>query len=85
MKWIIIFFCTIVLLVSNSAYSEEQKVIIPFGAFDPTFDTPVENWYEPPVISIQQGDIVTWINDDREGHTVTSGEGPGRFGWMGGK
>ena len=84
MKWIIIFFCTIVLLVSNSAYSEEQKVIIPFGAFDPTFDTPVENWYEPPVISIQQGDIVTWINDDREGHTVTSGEGPGRFGWMGG-
>jgi len=70
--------------VFNSAYSEEVNVIIPFGAFDPSFDTPVENWYEPPVISIQKGDIVTWNNNDREGHTVTSGEGPGRFGWMGG-
>jgi len=28
------------------------------------------------------GDTVTWYNDDKEGHTVTSGEGSGRFGWM---
>jgi plastocyanin len=28
-------------------------------------------------------DTVTWYNDDREGHTVTSGTGSGRFGWMG--
>jgi len=26
------------------------------------------------------GDTVTWYNDDKEGHTVTSGEGSGRFG-----
>ncbi len=75
----------------NYSFAEEQtdlnswEVIIPFGAYDPSFDTPVENWYEPPVISIQKGDTVTWINNDKEGHTVTSGKGPGRFGWMGGQ
>ena len=64
-------------------FSEDQTVLIPFGAFDPSFDTPTENWYEPPAISIQKGDTVTWTNIDREGHTVTSGEGPRRFEWMG--
>ena len=34
------------------------------------------------MISIIAGDTVTWYNDDREGHTVTSGDSPGRFGWM---
>lgn len=28
------------------------------------------------------GDTVTWINNDREGHTVTSGYSSGRFSWM---
>ena len=68
----------------GQAYAEEFKVVIPFGAYDPTFETPAENWYELPVISIKEGDTVTWINDDREGHTVTSGKGAGRFGWMSG-
>ncbi len=67
----------------GNVFSEDQTVLIPFGAFDPSFDTPTENWYEPPAISIQKGDTVTWTNIDREGHTVTSGEGPGRFEWMG--
>ena len=66
------------------ADAKEYIVSIPFGAFDPSFDTPADNWYEPPVVSINQGDTITWINNDREGHTVTSGQGPGRFGWMGG-
>lgn len=66
------------------AYAEDFKVVIPFGAYDPTFETPVDNWYEPPVVSIKKGDTVTWENQDREGHTVTSGIGSGRFGWMGG-
>lgn len=70
------------LLVEVNA--EEYDITIPFGAYDPTFETPAENWYEPPVIQIQKGDTVTWYNDDREGHTVTSGKGSGRFGWMGG-
>ena len=65
------------------AFAEEQTVSIPFGASNPKLNTPIENWYEPPVISIQKGDTISWINDDQEGHTVTSGIGPGRFGWMG--
>jgi len=84
MKSLFFIFCIYFLLLTfQNTVAEEQTVSIPFGAFDPTFDTPVENWYEPPVISIQKGDSVSWINDDQEGHTVTSGEGPGRFGWMG--
>lgn len=72
-------------LYVSAAYAEEYTVSIPFGAYDPTFETPAENWYEPPVLQIQSGDTVTWVNDDREGHTVTSGKGAGRFGWMSGK
>jgi len=84
MRSLFFIFCICFLLLTfQNTVAEEQTVSIPFGAFDPTFDTPVENWYEPPVISIQKGDTVSWINDDQEGHTVTSGEGPGRFGWMG--
>jgi len=85
LKFVIFIFSFYFLVFSlDDTFSEEQTVLIPFGAFDPSFDTPADNWYEPPVISIQKGDTVTWFNDDKEGHTVTSGEGPGRFGWMGG-
>ncbi|MCH7940410.1 MAG: hypothetical protein IH842_00320 [Thaumarchaeota archaeon] len=64
-------------------FAEEFQVTIPFGAFNPELNTPAEVWYDPPFITIEADDTVTWINDDREGHTVTSGEGSGRFGWMG--
>jgi hypothetical protein len=33
-------------------------------------------------LPIEAGDTVTWVNNDREGHDVTSGQGSGRFGWM---
>jgi len=72
-----------IVFLAPQAEAKEYTVTIPFGAFDPSFDTPTDNWYEPPVVSIQKGDSVTWINSDREGHTITSGQGPGRFGWMG--
>ncbi len=65
------------------AYAEEYIVSIPFGAYNPELNTPAEVWYDPPLIAVQAGDTVTWLNDDREGHTVTSGQGSGRFGWMG--
>ena len=70
-------------LLNNQAYAEEKIVLIPFGAYNPELNTPAEVWYDPPEISIQVGDTITWKNDDREGHTVTSGKGSGRFGWMG--
>ncbi|MFB5620149.1 MAG: plastocyanin/azurin family copper-binding protein [Nitrosopumilus sp.] len=66
----------------SPAFAEDYIIDIPYGAFNPELNTPAEVWYDPPVISITVGDSVTWYNDDREGHTVTSGEGSGRFGWM---
>ena len=71
-----------ILSLISTAYAEDYIVDIPYGAFNPELNTPAEVWYEPPVISIVVGDSITWYNDDREGHTVTSGEGSGRFGWM---
>ena len=70
-------------LASTSvAYAEEYIIDIPFGAYNPELNTPAEVWYDPPQISIIVGDTITWYNDDREAHTVTSGDSPGRFGWM---
>ena len=66
----------------NLAYGAEKIVKIPFGAYNPELNTPAEVWYDPPSITVSVGDTITWINDDREGHTVTSGQGTGRFGWM---
>lgn len=80
-QWALIFSLGILSLIST-AYAEDYVIDIPYGAFNPELNTPAEVWYNPPVISITIGDSVTWYNDDREGHTVTSGEGSGRFGWM---
>ena len=81
-----LFFASFAMLIvfgsSKDSHAEEFTVSIPFGAFSPELNTPAEVWYDPPVLSVQAGDFVTWVNDDREGHTVTSGEGPGRFEWM---
>lgn len=62
--------------------AEEFTVSIPFGAYNPELNTPAEVWYDPPILNIQVGDTITWLNDDQEGHTVTSGQSAGRFGWM---
>lgn len=75
--------CGIPLILSfGLVFAEEYQVTIPFGAYNPELNTPVDVWYDPPSISITMGDTVTWLNDDREGHTITSGQGSGRFGWM---
>ncbi|MEJ2260372.1 MAG: plastocyanin/azurin family copper-binding protein [Nitrosopumilaceae archaeon] len=71
-----------ILSLISPAFADDYIIDIPYGAFNPELNTPAEVWYNPPVISITVGDSVTWYNDDREGHTVTSGEGSGRFGWM---
>lgn len=83
-KYLLFFFIIGLFGTTGTVFAEEYTVTIPFGAYDPTFETPANFWYEPPVISVQEGDTVKWINDDREGHTVTSGTSSGRFGWMGG-
>ncbi|KAF6248015.1 hypothetical protein C6990_00810 [Nitrosopumilus sp. b3] len=81
-----LFFTSVVflLVIGNGKYShaEDYTISIPFGAFNPELNTPAEVWYDPPILSIHVGDSVTWVNDDREGHTVTSGDGAGRFEWM---
>ena len=41
----------------------------------------IENYEEKSKVLRENG-WETWYNDDKEGHTVTSGEGSGRFGWM---
>ncbi len=81
MKFLLVFL--IICGVIPFAYAEEYTISIPFGAYNPELNTPAEVWYDPPFITIEAGDTITWINDDREGHTVTSGQGSGRFGWMG--
>lgn len=69
-------------IVQQQAYAEKQVVSIPLGSYNPNFDTPAPEWYEPPVITIQTNDTVTWLNNDKETHTVTSGTGSGRTGLL---
>ncbi len=81
-----LFFTSFVFLIvfgtAKDSQAEEFMISIPFGSFNPELNTPAEVWFDPPGLVISVGDTVTWSNDDREGHTVTSGDGAGRFGWM---
>lgn len=78
----ILFLPPLLILFFAQADAEEYNVIIPFGAYNPELNTPAEEWFSPTKLSINYGDTITWQNDDREGHTITSGKGSGRFGWM---
>jgi len=58
----------------------QHTVTIPNGAANPTIDLTLQNvgnWYAPGELTVKQGDTVTWVNDDTEPHTVTSGVGAG--------
>lgn len=76
-----IFLIAFLLYSYDSAFSE-KTVTIPFGAYNPELNTPAKTWYEPSLIAVEVGEKVTWVNNDKEAHTVTSGKGSGRFGWM---
>ena len=82
MKFLLLSILFTILASTSFAYAEEYIIDIPFGAYNPELNTPAEVWYDPPQLFVTVGDTVTWYNDDREAHTVTSGDGPGRFGWM---
>ena len=83
MKFLLLFSLFIISTFTSFAYAEEYIIDIPLGAYNPELNTSAEVWYDPPQMYVTVGDTVTWYNDDKEGHTVTSGEGSGRFGWMG--
>lgn len=78
----ILFSILVILALTSVAFAEDYVVDIPFGAYNPELNTPTEVWYDPPQMFVTVGDTITWYNDDREGHTVTSGQSAGRFGWM---
>ena len=70
--------------VSQAPTGTNQVVTIPYGAYDPNFNTAAPNWYEPSVVTISVNQSVTWINQDKETHTVTSGQSAGRSGLVSG-
>ncbi|MBT7934455.1 MAG: hypothetical protein HN628_07305 [Thiotrichales bacterium] len=82
MYFLALFSIGLILFLIPPIYAEEYVVDIPFGAYNPELNTPAEVWYDPPQMFVTVGDSITWYNDDREGHTITSGESSGRFGWM---
>lgn len=64
----------------NGKLENYHQIIIPKGSANPSVDiTKLEErqWYVPPKLKINSGDTVTWINNDVESHTVTSGVGTG--------
>ncbi|MEX0861915.1 plastocyanin/azurin family copper-binding protein [Nitrosopumilus sp.] len=82
MKFLFLSALFVILISTSFVYAEEYVIDIPLGAYNPELNTQAEVWYDPPQLFVTVGDTVTWYNGDKEGHTVTSGEGSGRFGWM---
>jgi len=68
---------------NNLAYAITGKhytITIPKGSANPEVDITKlgpKQWYLPRELLIGANDTVTWINQDTEAHTVTSGAGAG--------
>lgn len=63
-----------------SADTKSFTVMIPKGSANPEVDITKlgpRQWYLPRQITIHTNDTITWINNDTEAHTVTSGIGAG--------
>lgn len=69
--------------VSQAPAGTNEVVTIPYGAYDPNFNTAAPNWYQPAVVTINVNQSVTWVNQDKEVHTITSGKSAGRAGLLG--
>ncbi|MFZ0557212.1 MAG: plastocyanin/azurin family copper-binding protein [Nitrososphaeraceae archaeon] len=62
------------------AVDKSFTITIPRGAANPEVDITKlgpRQWYVPNQITVTENDTITWVNDDTEGHTVTSGSGAG--------
>ncbi|TBR26089.1 MAG: hypothetical protein EPO63_00675 [Candidatus Nitrosotenuis sp.] len=68
----------------TEVYAKSIQISIPFGDHDKNLRTVVE-LYSPVNHVVDIGDSVTWTNDDKIQHTVTSGTGVGLYGFVGGK
>lgn len=66
----------------QDASAENQTVVIPEGAANPNFDTPTVEWFSPSVVTVQVGDTITWVNNDKEIHNITSGTGISRVDFV---
>ncbi|HKU33544.1 MAG TPA: plastocyanin/azurin family copper-binding protein [Candidatus Nitrosotalea sp.] len=69
--------------VSQAPAGTSQVVTIPYGAYNPQFNTDAPSWYAPSTVTISVNQSVTWINQDKETHTVTSGHSSGRASLLG--
>ena len=60
-------------------YAEELVIPIPQGDHVRESKTYID-WLVPLNHDIETGDVVTWVNEDKTGHTITSGQGIGYLG-----
>jgi plastocyanin len=69
---VLFFVISIVAMPQVIAEEEENKVIVPYGAYSPVC-AKTSNCYVPNNIVIDEGDKIIWVNGDYAPHTVTSG------------
>lgn len=89
MKRVELLFFFIILVYSGTITNVvgiSYNVTIPKGAANPDFDPQLtqertEERYVPTKLVILVNDTVSWVNEDVEKHSVTSGESSGRFGF----
>lgn len=77
----------LMIIPTSFAFAETNyDVMIPKGAGNPSYDPQfkkdlfAEEWYNPTKLTVSVNDTVTWINQDTDRHTVTSGQSSGRAG-----
>ena len=73
MKFLLLIIFFVILASTSFVYADEYIIDIPIGTYNPELNTVAEIWYDPPQLFVTVGNTVTWYNDDKEGHTVTSG------------
>jgi plastocyanin len=89
-----LFSLAVVAIISSFLYvhaESNNEVIIPKGAGNPSYDPQfkkdlfAQEWYTPTKLIVQVNDTVTWVNQDTDKHTVTSGQSSSRAGGVTGE